>query len=156
MPALSVDALTLHYDVRGSGAPVVPLRGLHSSLAGNWGHRGWIDFLADSGYRVVGLDFPSHGESERVYDASQVTTDRLAANVVALLDHLDVDRADLFGFSMGGGVALKLASSWSDRVGHVVVSGVGDAALSRLHDPRQIVAILAAFEDESPDEITGL
>src|SRR6266545_1406140 len=155
MPALNVDGLTLHYDVRGSGAPVVLLHGFTSSLAGNWGRRGWIDFLADGGYRVVGLDFPSHGESERVYDASRVTTEKLAADVVALLDHLDIDRADLFGFSMGGGVALRLAMDHADRVGRVVVSGVGDAALSRLHDPRQIAEIRAAFEAGSPGEIAS-
>jgi len=155
MPALNVDGLTLHYDVRGSGAPVVLLHGFTSSLAGNWGRRGWIDFLADGGYRVVGLDFPSHGESERVYDASRVTTENLAADVVALLDHLDIDRADLFGFSMGGGVALKLASDYPGRVGRIIVSGVGDAALNRLHDPWQIADIRAAFEAESTDAIAS-
>jgi alpha-beta hydrolase superfamily lysophospholipase len=115
MPALRVDDIALDYDVRGGGAPIVLLHGFTSSHAGNWGRRGWIDLLADNGFRVVGLDFPSHSESERVYDASRVTTDRLAAEVVAVLDHLDIERPDLFGFSMGGGVALKLAMDHRQR-----------------------------------------
>jgi pimeloyl-ACP methyl ester carboxylesterase len=153
MPALRVDGIALDYDVRGGGAPIVLLHGFTSSYAGNWGRRGWIDLLADNGFRVVGLDFPSHGESGRVYDATRVTTDRLAAEVVAVLDHLDIERPDLFGFSMGGGVALKLAMDHADRVGRVVVSGVGDAALNRFHDPGQIADIRAAFEADSADQV---
>jgi pimeloyl-ACP methyl ester carboxylesterase len=155
MPPLRVDGVVLHYDVRGGGAPIVLLHGFTSSHASNWGRRGWIDLLADSGFLVVGVDFPSHGESERVYEASRVTTGKLAADVVALLDHLGLDRADLFGFSMGGGVALRLAMDHADRVGRVVVSGVGDAALNRLHNSRQIADIRAAFESDSADEIAS-
>jgi pimeloyl-ACP methyl ester carboxylesterase len=115
MPALVVRNATLHYDGRGSGAPVVLLHGFTSSHAGNWGRRGWVDLLAENGFRVVGLDFPSHGRSERVYEAVRVTTERLAADVVALLDQLAIDRADLIGFSMGGGVALQLAGDYPER-----------------------------------------
>ena len=151
---LRVDDVALHYAVRGEGRPVALLHGFTSSHTGNWG-RGWIDLLADRGFRVVGLDFPSHGKSGRVYDSARVTTDRLARDVVALLDELEIERADLFGFSMGGGVALKLASEHPDRSARVVVSGVGDAALNRLHDPREIADIRAAFEADAADDIAS-
>jgi pimeloyl-ACP methyl ester carboxylesterase len=85
VPALRVDDLVLHYDTHGRGEPIFLLHGFTSSHGGNWGRRGWVDVLADHGFRVIGLDFPSHGESERVYDAGRVTTDRLASNVIALL-----------------------------------------------------------------------
>jgi pimeloyl-ACP methyl ester carboxylesterase len=149
MPSLRVDGIALHHDLRGTGESIVLLHGFTSSLAGNWDRRGWIDFLAGNGHRVVALDFRSHGRSARVYEASRVTTERLAADVVALLDHLDTERADLFGFSMGGGVALQMAKDYPERVGRLVVSGVGDAAVNCLHDPRQIADILGAFEAES-------
>lgn len=155
MPTLRTNDVALSYDVRGRGRPVVLLHGFTSSQADNWGRRGWIDFLADSGFRVVGLDFPSHGASERVYDARRVTTTALAADVVALLDHLAIDHADVFGFSMGGGVALQLAIDYPNRVGRIAVSGVGDAALNRLHDARQIADIIAAFEADITDEVSS-
>ena len=149
MPALDVD-VSLHYELGGSGWPVVLLHGFTSSFRGNWHRRGWPDLLARNGFRVVGLDFRSHGESERVYDANAVTTDVLARDVVALLDHLEIARTSVFGFSMGGGVALRLAMDDPERVERLVVAGVGDAALNRLHDPRQIADVLAAFEAEAP------
>lgn len=54
---------------------------------------------------------------------------------------------------MGGGIALKLACDWPARVGRVVVSRVGDAALNRLDDPREIAAIHEAFEADSADAV---
>jgi pimeloyl-ACP methyl ester carboxylesterase len=149
VPLLENDGVALHYEVTGSGAPVVLLHGFTSSLAGTWGRRGWIDFLTDNGFRVLGLDFRSHGGSDRVHDASRLTTEKLAADVVALLDHVGVARGAVWGFSMGGGVALHLAMHDPERVERVVVTGVGDAAVNRLHDRRQIAEILAAFEAES-------
>ncbi len=97
MPFLDTDGVSLYYEDTGSGAPVVMLHGFTSSFAGTWGRRGWIQFLADSGFRVAGLDFRNHGASGRVYDAADATTEKLVADVVALLDRLDLGRAAVCG-----------------------------------------------------------
>ena len=143
----------LYYEEHGNGIPVVLLHGFTTSLAGNWQRRGWFDVLAESGFRAIALDFPSHGRSERVYDDAPCSTDALAADVVALLDHLLIPRAALVGFSMGGGVALRVALDYPSRVAKVVVGGVGDSALNRLHDPDEIRTLVAAFEADSVGQI---
>ena len=106
-----------------------------------------------AGFRAAALDFRSHGRSDRVYEPEQCTAAVLAADVAALLDHLTVDRADIVGFSMGGGVALQAAMDYPERTRRLVVGGVGAAALNRLHDPNEIAALIAAFEVESSADV---
>ncbi len=140
--------LELHYEDCGVGEAVVLLHGFTSSFAGTWKHKGWVGLLTGSGRRVVGLDFPGHGESEGTYDVERCSPERLAADVVALLDHVELDVVDLVGFSMGAGVALRVAMKHPERVRRVAVGGIGDAAVSRLHDPRRVAEIAAAFRRE--------
>ena len=149
MPHVRANGVRLYYSDRGSGEPVVLLHGFTTTHVGNWDRRGWIDMLARSGFRVLALDFRSHGRSDRVYEPSEAATARLTADVVALLDHTAVARADLIGFSMGGGVALDVAMTNPERVRRLVVAGVADAALNEFHDPSEVTGILAAFEGAS-------
>jgi pimeloyl-ACP methyl ester carboxylesterase len=155
MPRLSVDGVGLHYEVQGAGDVVVLLHGFTGSHQGNWQRRGWLDLLADAGFRVAALDFRSHGQSDRVYDPAQCTASVLAGDVAALLGHLGAERADVVGFSMGGGVALQLAMDHPDHVRRLLVGGVGDAALNRLHDPHEIAELTAAFKAEAADAVSS-
>ena len=116
-----------------------------TSTAASWERLGWVDLLTANGFCALTLDFRSHGRSDRVYESSACTTERLARDVLALLDHLELARALLFGFSMGGGVALQLAMEEPERVARLVVGGVGDSALNELHDPREVDELIAAF-----------
>ncbi|HEU4731185.1 MAG TPA: alpha/beta fold hydrolase [Kofleriaceae bacterium] len=102
----------------------LPLVGIHG-FGGD--KEGWL-FLAALTRRsrgIVGIDLPGHGRSGDVPEA-RASIRHHAEAVVRTLDHLRIDRAILCGSSMGGGVALRLAASWSDRVaGIVLVSSVG-------------------------------
>jgi pimeloyl-ACP methyl ester carboxylesterase len=74
---------------------------------------------------VIGIDLPGHGRSDDVPEA-HASVRHHAEAVVRTLDHLGVPRAVICGNSMGGGVALRLAASWPDRVaGIVLVASVG-------------------------------
>lgn len=126
------------------------LHGFATSAAASWEANGWIDLLAEQGFRVLAPDARGHGRSPRVRAPSECTTAALAEDVVAVLDHAGVERASVFGFSMGGGVALQLAMEHPDRVERLVAGGVGDAAIDRLHDPAEVAAIAAAFAGRGP------
>jgi pimeloyl-ACP methyl ester carboxylesterase len=127
-----------------AGRPVVLLHGFTSRCAW-WNEVGWVERLVANRFRPVALDFPGHGSSQAARDAARCSTDRLAADVVGLLDHLEIPRASIVGFSMGGGVALQTAMAFPSRVHRVVVAGVGDAALNELHDPSDVEDLRAAF-----------
>jgi pimeloyl-ACP methyl ester carboxylesterase len=155
VPAFTTGGATLHYDVgSGDGPAAVLLHGFSSSGAA-WHRLGWTKALEEAGLWPVALDFPSHGGSSRIYDSAAVQTRALAADVLALLDHLHLDRASLIGFSMGGAVALRVALDSPQRVIRVAVGGVGDAAINELHDPSQIAALAAAFAAPTDEAIEG-
>jgi pimeloyl-ACP methyl ester carboxylesterase len=86
------------------------------TITNNW--TGWIDELAKT-RKVIAVEMQGHG---RTADAPRdITNENLADDVAALLEHLKISRADLIGYSMGGGVAMQCAIRHPDKVRKVVV-----------------------------------
>jgi pimeloyl-ACP methyl ester carboxylesterase len=108
-----VNGIRLYYATIGQGAPVVLL---HGGLANGdyWGHQ--VAALAPR-HRVIVVDSRGHGRSTR--DARPFGYDLMADDVVALLDHLGIARADIVGWSDGGIIGLDLAIRHPTRVGRV-------------------------------------
>jgi pimeloyl-ACP methyl ester carboxylesterase len=140
--------LRLHYEALGEGRPVVLLHGFTSRGAW-WKEVGWVRQLLRDRFRTVALDFPGHGHSQAAHAPPRCATDRLAADVIGLLNHLEIPRASIVGFSMGGGIALQTAMAFPRRVHRVVVAGLGDAALNELHDPADLEDLRVAFSPVS-------
>lgn len=145
----------LHYASRGAGEPVVLLHGF-TSLGGSWERHGWVSALLEQGFRAIWPDARSHGGSDRVFDPALCTTAVLAADVVGLLDHLEIERASLVGFSMGGGTALRVALDTPQRVDRLVVGGVGDAGINGLHDEHEITELRDAFSGVAAPQEGGI
>jgi pimeloyl-ACP methyl ester carboxylesterase len=86
---------------------------------------------------VIALELQGHGhtaDSDRDF-----TLLNLASDVVGLLDHLDIERADLFGFSLGALTALQTAIDHPDRVGRVVLASAhyrADGYRDEIRDPQ--------------------
>lgn len=114
----------IHYDVLGQGAgdTVVLIHGYLGSAA-DWVASPVTARLAET-HRVVAIDVRGHGQSDRSANPDD-HGDEAVTDVVRLLDHLHVDRADVVGYSMGGCIALRLAVLHPDRVDEVVVGGAG-------------------------------
>ncbi|MFO7280606.1 MAG: alpha/beta hydrolase [Thermoanaerobacterales bacterium] len=105
---------TLAYEVHGRGDRVVVL--MHGLLMDARLNRGVARALAARGYRVVLLDLLGHGESDRPHRAAEYRMDTYVDQVVALLDHLGLDRAVVGGVSLGANVSLLLAARHPERV----------------------------------------
>jgi pimeloyl-ACP methyl ester carboxylesterase len=73
-------------------------------------------------HEVIAVELQGHGRTADIDRAP--TIPNLAEDVVALLDHLDIDRADLFGFSLGGLVALEAAIRHPGRAGRLVLAAI--------------------------------
>lgn len=129
MPFLDADGQRLAYYLEGpdDGIPTVLLHGFASDFELNWRGSRWIETLTRAGRLVVGLDFRGHGASAKPHDDAAYGEERLAADVITLLQHLEIGEADVIGYSMGGRVALRLAATTPDRLGRVVAGGVGGA-----------------------------
>jgi pimeloyl-ACP methyl ester carboxylesterase len=146
---LEVDGVRLHYEHSGDGEPIVLLHGFTSSYVENWVETGWVRRLLAEGFGVVGMDARGHGRSTKLYAAAGYETSLLAADVVAVLDRLRIDRAHAVGFSMGAGIAAQLALDHPARVGAVVVAGIGDKAIRGRHDAAEIREIERGLKVEA-------
>ena len=117
------DGVEIHYQVQGRGDPVVLLHGITGTAASNWGAAGIIDRLAEE-FQVVAVDQRGHGQSGKPHDPASYG-ERMALDVVDLLDHLRLQQAHVVGYSMGGFIAMKLVALAPDRLMSAVVGGAG-------------------------------
>ena len=108
---------TLAVASAGTGRPLVCLHGLGATKAS---FLPTIGDLAGEDFRVIAFDIPGFGDSVKpigaAYDAKW-----FARTVIAALDALEIDRADLMGNSMGGRIALETGFQHPDRVGRLVL-----------------------------------
>jgi pimeloyl-ACP methyl ester carboxylesterase len=77
--------------------------------------------LAERGNRVILPDFLGHGQSDKPTRASNYRMDAFGREMVALLDHLDIDKAVIGGVSLGAGVSLQMAVNAPERVEGLVL-----------------------------------
>jgi pimeloyl-ACP methyl ester carboxylesterase len=131
----SVNGLKMYYEVHGSG-PGRPLVLLHGGLMTIELSFGAVLPALASGRRVIAAELQAHGRTADI--DRDITMPALAGDVAGLLGHLGVDQADVFGFSLGGGVALQLALDHPDLVGRLIVASVGyspDGTHPEISDP---------------------
>src|SRR5882762_5039546 len=110
-----VNGINMYYEVHGGGEPVVLLHGAFMTITNNWA--GWISELSKT-RRVIAVEMQGHGRTADV--PRDITYENLADDVAALLNYLKIPRADLIGYSMGGGVAMQCAIRHPDKVRKVV------------------------------------
>lgn len=110
-----VNGLHLYHEVHGDGSPLVLLHGGMLNIDAQM--RELIEVLSPR-HRVVAVEQQGHGRTADI--DREITPAALATDVVALFDHLGIDRAHVLGHSMGAAVALELAVRHPDRVRSVV------------------------------------
>ncbi|HSN70615.1 MAG TPA: alpha/beta hydrolase [Steroidobacteraceae bacterium] len=128
------DGIRIVYDDLGSGEPIVLLHGFAADRQLNWRVTGWYDLLVRAGYRVIAPDARGHGRSDKPSDPKAYVPAAIAGDTIRLLDHLGIERANLFGYSMGGRNAAWLLYRHPDRFLSAVIGGVG-LNLLKVDDP---------------------
>src|ERR671931_600044 len=109
-----VSGLNVYVETWGAGRPLVLL---HGGL-GSGEMFGPILPVLSERHQVIGPDLQGHG---RTADIDRPLDVRLMADDIgALIDHLGLDRPDVVGYSLGGGVALQTAAKYPDRVRKLV------------------------------------
>lgn len=155
------EGVSTYYEVHGEGRPLVLLHGGGMTIDLTFGTL--LPELA-GGRQVVAAELQGHGHTA---DADRpFSVPALAGDVVALLDHLGLARADVFGFSLGGLVATELAVRYPARVDRAVLAStffrpdgfhddVRDPALfatsTRMPTQQDFAAMRAAYEAVAPD-----
>lgn len=138
--------VTINYVERGTpaGLPVVFIHGFPFS------HRMWEPQMRalPHGIRAISYDLRGHGESQ-VADG-QYTIEFLVDDLMALLDHLVIDKAVLCGLSMGGYVALRAVEKFPDRVRALVLADTRSEGDSNEAKIKRSASILAVKRDGVP------
>ena len=133
------------------GEPILLIHGFASTHAVNWVFPHWVRALTGDGRRVIALDNRGHGRSDKPTDPTAYHTTTMAADALALLDHLGVRRADVMGYSMGARIGAFLALGEPDRVRSLMLGGLGINLVDSSGLPDRIAE---AMEAESLDDLT--
>ena len=109
------------YDVLGAGAPIVMLHDFGKSSR-FWCDIGCVKTCLAQGRQAVMIDLPGHGDSSKPASAVQFGSTDCIKEVIAVLDHAGIARADFLGYGLGGRIALCVAAWARERV-HAVAAG---------------------------------
>lgn len=141
----AVNGLQMYYEIHGTGRPLVLLHGGALTLDLSFGRI--LPVLAEA-HQVIAVELQGHGRTADIDRVPQL--DAFAEDVVALLDQIGIDRADLFGYSLGGLVATEVAVRHPERVDRLVLAAVHfreDGYLPEIVDPRQDSPRLPTADD---------
>ncbi|MGE5926296.1 MAG: alpha/beta fold hydrolase [Gemmatimonadota bacterium] len=115
---VAVNGMQMYYEVSGQGAPLVVLHGAYMDIPTMGAI---IPKLAET-RRVYALELQGHGRTTDV--DRPITYDNLADDVAAFMDAVGLEKADIFGYSMGGQAGLRLAMRHPAKVNRLVAASV--------------------------------
>jgi pimeloyl-ACP methyl ester carboxylesterase len=156
-----VNGLSMYYEIHGTGRPLVLMHGGLTTIDLSFGRL--LPGLA-AARQAIGVELQGHGHTADT--GRPLSLDSLADDIAGLLDLLDIKRADLFGFSLGGLVATQLAVTRPERVDRLVLAAshfhpdgyhddVRDPALfatsTRMPTEQDFAAMQEAYARVAPD-----
>jgi pimeloyl-ACP methyl ester carboxylesterase len=145
---VEVNGINLYVETHGTGEPLILL---HGGLGSGEMFGPVLSMLAER-HQVIVPDLQAHG---RTADIDRPIDLRLMADdIAALIDQLGLDKPDVVGYSLGGGVALHTAAKYPAKVGRLVVASVyfrSDAVYPEIRGQQgQVNASAAEFMKETP------
>jgi pimeloyl-ACP methyl ester carboxylesterase len=151
MPNFHNGAVEIAYLDEGEGEPILLVHGFASSKNVNWVYPTWVSELRKGGRRVIALDNRGHGDSGKLYDPAQYSIPMMAGDVVALMDHLEIPRADVMGYSLGARMTAWLGVRQPERLRSAILGGIGIGLIDG-GGPGENVAV--ALEAPTLDDVT--
>ncbi|CKH75669.1 alpha/beta fold hydrolase [Mycolicibacterium smegmatis] len=140
---VTTDAGVLRYHEAGDGPPLLLLHGSGPGVTGWRNYRGNLGFFAQH-FRCLVLEFPGFGVSDDFGGHPMLDAQRAA---VVFADALGLDRVDIIGNSMGGGVGINFAINHPDRVRRLVtIGGIGTNIFSP--GPSEGIRLLQEFTED--------
>ena len=115
---VQVNGMQMYYEVSGAGEPLVVLHGAYMNIP----TMGKIVPMLARTHKVYALEFQGHGRTTDI--DRPITYQNLADDVAAFMDSVGLQKADVFGYSMGSAAALQLAIRHPDKVNKLVAASV--------------------------------
>lgn len=111
---VEVNGMQMYYEVSGEGDPLVVLHGAYMTIP----DMGEIIPMLARTHKVIALEFQGHGRTEDI--DRPITYENLADDVAGLMDALRIEKADVFGYSMGAAAAIQLAIRHPEKVDQLI------------------------------------
>lgn len=134
---VTVGGIRLYYEISGEGEPLLLIMGLGGHVL-DWG---WVlpERLAE-GRSVIAFDNRGSGRSEQ--PPGPYSIEEMAEDAVGLLDALEIERADVFGVSMGGMIAQEMAVRHPERIGRLILGATSPGGEASVCAPPEVQAYL--------------
>jgi len=124
----------------GEGPPVLLIHGFGASRGITWRNTGWFDVLIKAGHQVIALDCRGHGESGKPHMPEDYDDGIMASDALAVLAGLDIESADVMGYSMGAQLAIRMMHDRPAAVRRCVLAGVGESYFQATQQVNEIIA----------------
>jgi pimeloyl-ACP methyl ester carboxylesterase len=143
-----VNGIRLYYETHGAGRPLILL---HGGLMSGETFGPLLPALAE-GHQVIAVDLQGHGRTADI--DRPISVKLMGDDIAALIAHLGFDKPDLFGYSLGGGVAFFTALNHPELVGRLIMvsTNIRRSAIypEMLDQQGQVNAASAEFMKETP------
>ena len=127
MPTAGLADYELHYEVYGSGHPLLLIAGTGST------HTSWLEQIPSYADRFTCIAYDARGIGSSTTDAKPLTVKDLAMDALAILDHLGVDRCHVIGTSLGAATAQEMYFIDSGRISRMILHAPWDRTRAYPH-----------------------
>ncbi len=117
------DNVSLHYVEKGQGQPVILIHGVLANSDLNWRFPSIIRKLSKN-FHVISFDLRGHGKSDKPRGKENYGIE-LVHDICRLMDNLNIEKAHIVGYSLGGFIALKFATYYPEKAYSVTIAGAG-------------------------------
>ena len=121
MPYFDNEGVKIYYEIIGEGPPVIMIHGFAANIQGNWKDSNWVDTLKEN-YQLILVDCRGHGKSDKPKYATQYG-EKINDDIVKLLNHLSIEKANFFGYSMGARIVTDILLENQDLFISAIIGG---------------------------------
>lgn len=147
MPFFENEGVKIHYEVEGNGPDLIMIHGFAANIEINWRLTNWIKALKESN-RLILVDCRGDGKSDKPTDPAQYGK-KMMEDMVKLMDHLSIEKANFFGYSMGGSITFGLLLHEPNRVKSVILGGFIPSQISSEQLEQSNKPMIDAFKAEN-------
>jgi pimeloyl-ACP methyl ester carboxylesterase len=154
MPYADSCGVRISYEVTGQGPAVILIHGATSSLDVWKEDPSVVNRLADA-YTVILYDARGHGRSDRPHVPEAYDIQLMASDALAVLDAVGMERAHVWGYSMGGWTAIQLAREAPQRLRSLILGGTGPTSGPQPPDspPGPLLRAMRQGVESGPDVV---